>query len=301
MQYKRKLKYQTPPICGEDVTAIQTQLAKAGFTEAGTVDGVFSINTDVAVRAFQQSVCLDVDGVVGPLTWSMLFGEPKTEQILDKIKPVIDKLKIPHAYKDSVVWCLTDKGVVIGVNNPETSGGEPITVRKVWQQFGTFIEIWSDKFGVPAELIMATICTETSGDPKAVREEPGYESDDKTPAKISAGLMQTLISTARSALGDDSINRSWLLEPVNSIRAGAAYIASQWKETEFDPPKVACAYNAGGVYYNGSLENRWKMKQYPINSSAHADRFIKWFNDCFLVFDKESACPNFSFYKLLKG
>ena len=65
-------------------------------------------------------------------------------------------LKKPHSYKNSVVWCLTEKGLVIGDNNPETSGGEPVTVRRVWQKFSAFIDTWSDKFGVPAELVVAT-------------------------------------------------------------------------------------------------------------------------------------------------
>jgi len=220
---------------------------------------------------------------------------------LDKIQSAIDDLKTPHGYQDSVTWCLNESGLVIGREQPETSGGEPVTVRRAWQQFGDSMDEWTDKFGVPAELIIATICTETTGDPKAVREEPGYESDERTPGKISVGLMQTLISTARDALADNSIDRLWLLEPDHAIWAGTAYIASQWKITNFDPPKVACAYNAGGIYYNKSPENRWKMRQYPINSSAHADRFIKWFNDCFLMFKADSISPDVSFYKLLKG
>ena len=152
---------------------------------------------------------------------------------------------------------------------------------------------------MPAELIIATICTESRGDPDAVREEPGYESDERTPYKVSPGLMQTLISTARSALGDDTIDREWLLRPDNSIRAGTAYIASQWKKTPFDPPKVACAYNAGGVYHNTSNANRWRMRQYPINTSHHADRYTKWFNDCFRMFKSDGVAPEGSFYRLL--
>jgi soluble lytic murein transglycosylase-like protein len=168
-------------------------------------------------------------------------------------------------------------------------------VRRVWQQFSGSITDWAHGFGVPAELIVATICTETRGDPAAVREEPGYVSDEQTPAKVSPGLMQTLISTARHTLGDDSIDRQWLLVPDNAIRAGTAYIAMQWKASHFDPPKVACAYNAGGIYYNASAENRWKLRQYPINTAEHADRFVKWFNECFLMFETDDVRPPVSF------
>ncbi|OGG44938.1 MAG: hypothetical protein A3F84_05705 [Candidatus Handelsmanbacteria bacterium RIFCSPLOWO2_12_FULL_64_10] len=154
---------------------------------------------------------------------------------------------------------------------------------------------------MPVELIVATICAETGGDPSAVREEPGYVSDAQTPGKVSPGLMQTLISTARGVLGDEAIDRRWLLEPDNSIRAGTAYIASQWKATHLDPPKVACAYNAGGVYPNLSPQNRWKMRQYPINTSAHADRFVRWFNECFVMFEQDGLTPELSFFRLVRG
>jgi soluble lytic murein transglycosylase-like protein len=174
-------------------------------------------------------------------------------------------------------------------------------VRRIWEAFHVFIEEWAVKFGVPVELIIATIGTESRGDPAAIREEPGYVSDEKTPNQVSPGLMQTLISTARTVLGDNTINRRWLQEPGNSIRAGTAYIAQQWNVTNFDPPKVACAYNAGSIRYNPSESNRWKMRQYPLNSSEHADRFVKWFNECFLMFKADSLKPEVSFYRLLRG
>lgn len=54
-------------------------------------------------------------------------------------------------------------------------------------------------------------------------------------------------------------------------------------------------------YRNQSDSNRWKMRQCPINSSEHADRFVKWFNDCFPLFEKDNLSPQVSFFRLLKG
>jgi hypothetical protein len=66
---------------------------------------------------------------------------------------------------------------------------------------------------------------------------------------------------------------------------------------------VACAYNAGGIYYNNRPANRWKMRQYPINSSEHehADRFVKWFNESFMMFKLDHVIPSVSYYRLLNG
>jgi hypothetical protein len=312
MPYTRALSYRFPLIRGEDVLAVQVRLRELGYAMVGQFDGMFGGRTEAAVRAFQQSRGLKVDGIVGPLTWSALFEATPSKTAFEKVNAVLAELKQPHSHRDSVVlkqphshrdsvvWYLSLRGIIINDGEPETFGGAPETVRRVWQSFSTPIEEWASKFGVPVELIVATICTETRGDPSAIREEPDYISDAQTPDKVSPGLMQTLISTARDTLGDDTIGRAWLLEPGNSIRAGTAYITRQWKTTHFDPPKVACAYNAGGIYHNASSTNRWKMKQYPMNSSEHADRFIKWFNECFELFDQDHLTPTISFFRLLR-
>jgi peptidoglycan hydrolase-like protein with peptidoglycan-binding domain len=58
---------------GPQVSAAQYLLNQAGY-DAGAVDGAFGPNTASAVRAFQQSRGLSVDGVVGPRTWTALLS-----------------------------------------------------------------------------------------------------------------------------------------------------------------------------------------------------------------------------------
>jgi hypothetical protein len=53
------------------VTELQAALARAGF-DPGGVDGVFGANTEAAVRRFQQAHGLEVNGIVGPITWAPL-------------------------------------------------------------------------------------------------------------------------------------------------------------------------------------------------------------------------------------
>jgi peptidoglycan hydrolase-like protein with peptidoglycan-binding domain len=58
---------------GDQVRALQHLLsAKYGYTLA--VDGVFGSQTDSAVKDFQGSKGLAVDGLVGPQTWQTLIG-----------------------------------------------------------------------------------------------------------------------------------------------------------------------------------------------------------------------------------
>jgi len=52
---------------GPEVVKLQKRLEELGFTP-GVIDGVFGPATEVAVKAFQNSKGLAVDGIAGPLT-----------------------------------------------------------------------------------------------------------------------------------------------------------------------------------------------------------------------------------------
>lgn len=219
----------------------------------------------------------------------------------DQLKPLLAELMMYHAaFPGGVEWQLTSQGIKINGAGIERTYGEPATVARVWKNFGDSIQKWADELVVPVELIVATICTETGGNPNAVRKEPGYASDYGTPSRVSAGLMQTLISTAREVVGKRGIDRNWLLAPDNAIMAGASYIKKQAGATDFDPPKVACAYNAGGVYRQDGARNRWKMRQFPLGTGEHCDRFVKWFNDFYYLVERDGIQLNTSFFNLLR-
>ncbi|MBD2627780.1 peptidoglycan-binding domain-containing protein [Trichormus variabilis] len=61
-------------IQGDDVKALQKALNARGFN-AGTADGDFGDKTEVAVRAFQTTARITVDGEVAQQTWTALGGE----------------------------------------------------------------------------------------------------------------------------------------------------------------------------------------------------------------------------------
>lgn len=56
---------------GADVQAIQSRLKELGFL-TGSADGIFGSNTEKAVKCFQKSAGLEVDGIVGPATRAAL-------------------------------------------------------------------------------------------------------------------------------------------------------------------------------------------------------------------------------------
>lgn len=311
--YARLLSYRLPMFRGLDVKAVQRRLSELGHSP-GSVDGAYGPATARAVRDFQTARSVTpVDGIVGRITWGTLFGgtvaraaDPAAAaDATDALAAELAELKKRHSrFPGGVEWRMSREGLIIDDGAPARTSGEPKTVRRIWREYGAQITKSSDEFFVPAELIVATICTESGGDASARREEPGFTSDAATPHRVSTGLMQTLISTASETLGKPDVTSHWLAVPANSIRAGTAYIARQRPQTDFDPPVVACAYNAGGVYHQAGRRNRWRMRQYPIGTGKHADRFVQWFGDCLAVFaELETAgageVPAISFHKLL--
>ena len=61
---------------GPAVVELQKLLTKAGFRLQA--DGIFGSKTDAAVRRFQRSRVLYIDGIVGKNTWAALLGSPRT-------------------------------------------------------------------------------------------------------------------------------------------------------------------------------------------------------------------------------
>ncbi|GAB4071309.1 transglycosylase SLT domain-containing protein [Ancylobacter sonchi] len=217
-------------------------------------------------------------------------ARPMSASVLTELMP---KLVHPHRhFPDAVSWALTTSGIAIDGARAEGTPGEPTTVSKIWDMFGPLCAASAKKYGVPVELIVATIATESSGKPDARRPEPQINDE-------SVGLMQTLVKTARDATGRTSLRADDLLDPATSIDAGSAYIAKQRSSTQLDPPRVAAAYNAGSLKRDDAAANRWKLHCFPRGTGEHIDKFVAWFNDAMRVSDDEDwgktrDCPSFA-------
>ncbi len=216
--------------------------------------------------------------------------KPASPGLLAEIMPVLTQRH--RHFPDSASWALTPAGIAIDGARAEGTAGTPSTVTKIWDTFGPLCAASAKKYGVPVELIVATIATESSGNPSARRPETQIGDE-------SVGLMQTLVKTARFATGRTSLQGDDLLDPALSIDAGTAYIASQRGQTHFDPPRVAAAYNAGSLKRDDADANRWKLHCFPRGTGQHIDKFVAWFNDAMRVSDaddwgKSQACPNFA-------
>jgi hypothetical protein len=317
---ERELSFRFPLMRGDDVRSVQQALIRADVL-SGSADGIFGPATRDAVITFQRQLSaanpqFKVDGVVGRNTWSALNPERAPVAVApaagppgallsalpwrDTLRPYLDRIGQRHGApcgNGRVDWLLEAGGIRVfdgASDSLPRSGGAPKTAQTTWSSFRPAFEKCAAAFGVPVEVLVATACTESGGKPDVIRKEPGYVDDESTPNRISPGLMQTLISTARSAIGDPGLSRAALLDPDTSIRAGAAYIKQQATRgtlpTNFDPPLVGVAYNAGSL--RASTTNRWGLVQTDRGGGKfHADAWVEYFNDLFAVLAQDAPDP----------
>lgn len=140
-------------------------------------------------------------------------------------------------------------------------------IAPTWRRYGDLIAAAARRHGVPAELILATIVDESGGNARAVATVPGYVSDAATPDRVSVGLGQVLIASARRLLPERRIDRAALFDPALAIDLVARYHARFYKGTGFDPKLVAWAYLSGRTPALRAGQ-RWTPR-----NQAHAARY----------------------------
>jgi hypothetical protein len=189
-------------------------------------------------------------------------------------------------------WRITPRGIETKDKGFFRTKGDPVTMIKLWEDFGEAIQYASAELIVPIDMIIAMIPIEARRtkdgryDPLSLRKEPGYTSDAATPHRISPGLMQTLITTARAMarqyklMDPGLVTRELLLDPFYSILLGTAYMHHQMQRYGPDPILITSGYNAGSV--RKTSRNPWHLIAY---GPTRIDRYAAWFNDFIYAVD----------------
>lgn len=144
-------------------------------------------------------------------------------------------------------------------------------------------------------------------DPVSLRKEDGYVSPEDTPGRVSAGLMQTLLTTARQMAHDDprlrpldgegrarQVQLGDLLDPRSSILLGAAYMRDRCDHDDglrrlgADFVGMTGSYNAGALRSVPLSDNPYGIQTY---SPGRTDKGIRYHNDCFLPGARELIEP----------
>lgn len=172
--------------------------------------------------------------------------------------------------------------------------GKPLTMQTLQTEHGATIAAAAERFEIPEAWIAGMIAIEARRipktfhfDPISLRDEDDLRMVDyKTrPHRVSAGLMQTLLSTARSmakkhdlqttfAGAETELDLGHLCVPDISITLGTAYMRHQADRYGLDPILIVAAYNAGGVYDDDS--NPWNLRTYGL---GRIPKFAAYVND----------------------
>jgi predicted chitinase len=115
---------------GDDVTEIQKKLKEKGFFTKEP-NGEFDKDTYNAVKSFQRSASIGVDGIVGPQTYSALFTVPVNQLAIDQAKVERGKIelangKIKSSYtgeKQNNINLLINEMTRQGITNPYSQVG----------------------------------------------------------------------------------------------------------------------------------------------------------------------------------
>jgi peptidoglycan hydrolase-like protein with peptidoglycan-binding domain len=118
------------PLAVEPVRSLQYLLRQHGHAEV-VVDGVFGPVTDAAVRAFQRSRNLLVDGIVGNHTWAAIIVQVKLGDQGDAVRGVQSQFQARNLSGDPAKGLRVD-----GIFGPKTDA----TVRGFQQAAGLVVD-----------------------------------------------------------------------------------------------------------------------------------------------------------------
>lgn len=162
----RLLKLVSPNMQGEDVRRVQEALVRSGFLKSDEVDGIFGINTEIAVKNFQDRNGLAKDGMVGIQTLRLLGLSQTTEgsiviNVANRSTTTLDRwtkalLNAPTTGASPIT--ASQDGLPGGIASSHTMANTDLSRVKslisVFQQVG-------NKFDVPPALIAALASRES--------------------------------------------------------------------------------------------------------------------------------------------
>ena len=115
-------------------------------------------------------------------------------------------------------------------------------VRVTPESLESLVVAMANKYGVDPNFVKATIKQESNWDVNASRYEQHL-------GDTSWGLMQVLLKTAKSTLGNDKLTIQDLLRPEINIEAGTKFLGILLNRTG-NQSDASAAYNAGSVKMN---------------------------------------------------
>lgn len=203
-------------------------------------------------------------------------------------------------------WKIASDGIYVqGESSPRifTNNTLKTTAQTVYQTYNDIAVEIGNLIGLDRKIILATICTESSGNAQATRYEPSLKD-------WSFGLTQTLSATALSighSLSDSAKQyldqlqyklpaksilvggttdewKNFLFQPKASILLGSVYhiINNNKFGLKLDPVLIYASFNAGSPRPSGQSE--WGI----VNYGSAVEAYCRFYNMICLLVNKES-------------
>ncbi len=140
---------------GHDVRRLQRIFVMTKVLVPSNITGTFDATTEQAVKDFQQSAGLTMDGIVGPATWNALPADPET-RLLERGATGSVVIALQQGLKTFGIPA-TDPGPVDGDFGPLTEGG----VKGYQQDRGILVDgiVGDMTWWVPAGAAGATLAS----------------------------------------------------------------------------------------------------------------------------------------------
>lgn len=143
----RFIRLNSPPMQGPDTLEVQERLTELGFNP-GALDGIYGPANERALRQFQKSRSLKVDGLVDPHTWKELNkNRPSPLSLKRQVSAPSGDPKI-HVHLDTRILTMTSYGtiktypVALGKLSTPSPVGEWTIVAKAVDPGGPFGVRW---------------------------------------------------------------------------------------------------------------------------------------------------------------
>jgi hypothetical protein len=213
--------------------------------------------------------------------------EPPSPATADVLSPrAIQTMMRPHgACPGGVQWALTPYGIEVDGKDLALESAAIARLDGLWNRHATRLPTGAR---APAELVLALLdlFADRAG---AVTLLPGCDTlaPERTPDLVAVGPLQVTLAAARTALSRPGLGLADLTDTDLALRAGVHALALRSGETLFDPPLVAAAHLAGGLFLDRSAGNRWRLAQGgPV---VLIDRFLAAFNAAMQVTGSRAA------------
>lgn len=238
----------------------------ASFTLEGRVEEARTSLDVIARTASGEAGVVDDDGKDGGAP-SDAGKDAKVDGPSTPPPPVdrgtLDPDRGSHNVFGGVSWSVRSQRVI--VTSPPSLA--VATVAACMQKYGASIRRHADAYKVSRASVLATAITESNC------SNPSGSSDG-----LSSGPMQVTGSTCASVAGGgisaSACKTKMYQTPDFSFQIGAKYMGSSYQkgQHQFDPPKIAAAYNAGSI--RSTTANRWHM----VVTGNHIERFVGAYN-----------------------